>query len=78
MVVSSRRYCEEFVLACFQRAKNDRQKKKTVMFSVFSFPLRLGMAKYSFVSSVSYSIDARAETRLESFLQVLCSVAIPL
>jgi hypothetical protein len=24
------------------------------------------------------SLDARAETRLESFLQVLCSVAIPL
>ena len=25
-----------------------------------------------------FQIDARAETRLESFLQVLCSVAIPL
>ena len=39
---------------------------------------RHGMIRVSTMATVHAGADARAETRLESFLQVLCSVAIPL
>jgi hypothetical protein len=56
--------------------------------SPLSGPLQAGTAPVPFgnkiscraieTSKISFYCDARAETRLESFLQVLCSVAIPL